>query len=331
MKNGVEKIIACILIFLMMFAIVLPTTVLATNGENTTDENEFSADELEIDKEDKMESQTEGQLNDISQVKLNRKIKFTGKLYEAKMFDILNKLLGEENSTEYNVVGEYTNQLALVTDILTKRKEGMIGVAFIEEGKKLPTIGYLKVEECTLTDVGEYITYDFNLEDGAKLTIVINGEKYPVTSDTTVQMIDGGIQIGEDVVLLQEGQTINIVNVDGSCSLDIGNGKPSVSGEGTVSVVDKITVNGDATITMIDKGVEVSGDANVNNSPIGNGTAQITYDKDQIVNVNVTEAGAIGNTIPTETLNMIANGLIKGIISLIEHIFKFITTATIMM
>lgn len=331
MKNGVEKIIACILIFLMMFAIVLPTMVLATNGENTTDENEFSADELEIDKEDQMESQTEGQLNDISQVKLNRKIKFTGKLYEAKMFDILNKLLGEETSTEYNVVGEYTNQLALVTDILTKRAEGMIGVAFIEEGKKLPTIGYLKVEECTLTDVGEYITYDFNLEDGAKLTIVINGEKYPVTSDTTVQMIDGGIQIGEDVVLLQEGQTINIVNVDGSCSLDIGNGKPSVSGGGTVSVVDKITVNGDATITMIDKGVEVSGDANVNNSPIGNGTAQITYDKDQIVNVNVTEAGAIGNTIPTETLNMIANGLIKGIISLIEHIFKFITTATIMM
>ncbi|MBQ6992659.1 MAG: hypothetical protein IJN50_07160 [Clostridia bacterium] len=331
MKNGVEKIIACILIFLMMFAIVLPTMVLATNGENTTDENEFSADELEIDKEDKMESQTEGQLNDISQVKLNRKIKFTGKLYEAKMFDILNKLLGEETSTEYNVVGEYTNQLALVTDILTKRKEGMIGVAFIEEGEKLPTIGYLKVEECTLTDVGEYITYDFNLEDGAKLTIVINGEKYPVTSDTTVQMIDGGIQIGEDVVLLQEGQTINIVNVDGSCSLDIGNGKPSVSGEGSVSVVDKITVNGDATITMIDKGVEVSGDANVNNSPIGNGTAQITYDKDQIVNVNVTEAGAIGNTIPTETLNMIANGLIKGIISLIKHIFKFITTATIMM
>lgn len=331
MKNGVEKIIACILIFLMMFAIVLPTMVLATNGENTTDENEFSADELEIDKEDQMESQTEGQLNDISQVKLNRKIKFTGKLYEAKMFDILNKLLGEETSTEYNVVGEYTNQLALVTDILTKRAEGMIGVAFIEEGKKLPTIGYLKVEECTLTDVGEYITYDFNLEDGAKLTIVINGEKYPVTSDTTVQMIDGGIQIGEDVVLLQEGQTINIVNVDGSCSLDIGNGKPSVSGEGSVSVVDKITVNGDATITMIDKGVEVSGDANVNNSPIGNGTAQITYDKDQIVNVNVTEAGAIGNTIPTETLNMIANGLIKGIISLIEHIFKFITTATIMM
>ncbi len=330
MKSGVGKIIAYFLIFLMMFAMVLPTMVLATNGENTTDENEFSADELELDKEDKIENQIEGQLNDISQVKLNRKIKFTGKLYEAKMFDILNELLGEKTSSEYNVVGEYTNQLALVTDILTKRAEGMIGVAFIEEGKKLPTIGYIKLEECTLTDVGEYITYDFNLEDGARLTIVINGEKYPITSDTTVQMIDGGIQIGEDVVLLQEGQKINIVNVDGSCSLDIGNGKPSVSGGGSVSVVDKITVNGDTTITMIDKGVEVSGDANVNNSPIGNGTAQITYDKDQIVNVNVTEAGVIGNTIPTETLNMIANGLIKAMLSLVKKVFSFIFSTMIM-
>lgn len=330
MKSGVGKVIAYFLIFLMMFAMVLPTMALATEVENTTDENEFSADELELDKEDKMESQIEGQLNDISQIKLNRKIKFTGKLYEAKMFDILNKLLGEETSPEYNVVGEYTNQLALVTDILTKRAEGMIGVAFIEEGKKLPTIGYIKVEECTLSDVGEYITYDFNLEDGAKLTIVINGEKYPITSDTTVQMIDGGIQIGEDVVLLQEGQTISIVNVDGSCSLDIGNGKPSVIGGGSVSVVDKITVNGDATITMIDKGVEVSGDANVNNSPIGNGTAQITYDKDQIVNVNVTEAGVIGNTIPTETLNMIANGLIKAMLSLVKKVFSFIFSTMIM-
>lgn len=331
MKSGVGKIIAYFLIFLMMFAMVLPTMALATEVENTTDENEFAADELELDKEDKMEIEIEGQLNDISQIKLNRKIKFTGKLYEAKMFDILNNLLGEETSSEYNVVGEYTNQLALVTDILTKRAEGMIGVAFIEEGKKLPTIGYIKVEECTLSDVGEYITYDFNLEDGAKLTIVINGEKYPITSDTTVQMIDGGIQIGEDVVLLQEGQTINIVNVDGNCSLDIGNGKPSVAGGGSVSVVDKITVNGDATITMIDKGVEVSGDANVNNSPIGNGTAQITYDKDQIVNVNVTEAGVIGNTIPTETLNMIANGLIKAMLSLVKKVFSFIFSTMIMM
>jgi len=331
MKSRVEKIIACFLIFLMMFAMVLPTLVLATNGENTTNENEFKPDELEGEKEDELENQIEGQLNDISQVKLNRKIKFTGKLYKAKMFDILNKLLGEKTSPEYNVVGEYTNQLALVTDILTKKSEGMIGVAFIEEGKKLPTIGYIKFEECKVDDIGEYITYDFNLEDGARLTIEINGEKYPITSETTVQMIDGGIQIGEDVVLLQEGQKINIVNVDGSCSLDIGNGKPSVTGGGTVSVLDKITVNGDATITMIDKGVEVSGNASINNSPIGNGKAQITYDKNQIINVNVVEAGIMGNTIPTETINMIANGLIKAMLSLIKNLLKFLVTTTIMM
>ncbi|MBE5819859.1 MAG: hypothetical protein E7310_03455 [Clostridiales bacterium] len=331
MKSRVEKIIACFLIFLMMFAMVLPTLVLATNGENTTNENEFKPDELEGEKEDELENQIEGQLNDISQVKLNRKIKFTGKLYKAKMFDILNKLLGEKTSPEYNVVGEYTNQLALVTDILTKKSEGMIGVAFIEEGKKMPTIGYIKFEECKVDDIGEYITYDFNLEDGARLTIEINGEKYPITSETTVQMIDGGIQIGEDVVLLQEGQKINIVNVDGSCSLDIGNGKPSVTGGGTVSVLDKITVNGDATITMIDKGVEVSGNASINNSPIGNGKAQITYDKNQIINVNVVEAGIMGNTIPTETINMIANGLIKAMLSLIKNLLKFLVTTTIMM
>ena len=316
MKSEIKKIIASFLIFMMVFAMVLPTMTLATD---------------EGDKASELGAESGEQLNDISQIKLNRKIKFTGNLYEAKMFDILNKLLGEEETTEYNVVGEFTNQTALVTDILTKKSEGMVGVAFIEEGKKLPTIGFIKIEECTVYDVGEYITYDFKLEDGARLTIEINGEKYPVTSDTTVQLINGGIQIGEDVIILQEGQEINLVNVEGRVSLDIGNGKPSVTGGGSISVLEKVTIDGNAKITLINKGVEISGDASVNNSPIGSGTAEITYDLSQIIHVNVTEASIIGNAIPTETINMIANGLIKTMLSLIKKLFSLILSSTIMM
>lgn len=309
MKNISKKIIASFLVLAMMIAMVLPTMVFATeDDENDTDLN---------------------LLTDISQVKLNTKIKFSGILYKSNMFNassnyILNLVKNEENDKtdeveiSYTATNEYTDQVALVTDILFKKSENMIGVAFIEEGKKLPTMGYIKFAECKkVENVGSYIQIGglkaLESGKGASCVISINGEKYPVTSTTTVELSANGIQIGEQVILLQEGTEINIVDVDGAFSLDLAN--KSGSAGGSVAILDKITIDGNATLKLIEKGVEVSGDVNVNDKELGKGTAQVTFDKENIVDVQVIEASVLSNDITSA-----ANQLVQIIMKTIKNI-----------
>ena len=428
MKKMSRKIIASFLMLVMMMAVVVPTMVFATEGEEANDEIYIKEVNCEIELEDKLQLElcipeameeekelvikwtssdekvatvdedglvtavTEGQvtitaeimeeekvldkeeivikvgkesagdkeppkspdennddpadddegenlLTDISQVKLNTKIKFTGVLYKSNMFsfssnDILNlvnknqNVESEDETKSYTAGNEYTDRVALVTDILLKKNEGMIGVAFIEEGKKLPTMGYIKFTECKVEEVGKYIQIG-KLEaqgTGVSCKITINGEEYPVTSDTTVGLSANGIQIGEKVVLLQDGAEINIVDVTGGFSLDLA-GKSATAG-GSVSVLDKITIDGNATLRLISNGVEVSGDANVNGKDLGSGAAQVTFDKENIVNVEVTDASVLSMNL-TPFANQLVQSLIKAIKSIITAIFSKLLTMAV--
>ncbi len=330
MKNISNKIIASFLMIAMVMAMIMPTMVLATEDKETDKDvinPEVPTEPTEEEPAGESGEEVEGQLTDISQVSLNRKIQFTGMLYKTEIFktNILSLVTGEENNTEttYTEAAEYKDQIALVTDVLLRKDEGMIGVAFIEEGKKLPTMGYIKFAECTVVEIGKYITYDFNFEDGANLVIEIEGENYPVTSNTNVQMVNGGIQIGEDVILLKEGQEINLVNVNGGFTLDLQNMSGTANGSASV-YNDLINVNGDATLKIIKNGVEVSGDASVNNKELAGGTAQVTLEPgtENIVNVEITNASVMSNDVTA-----FANQIIQTLIGLIKKIITSIFTS----
>ena len=253
-------------------------------------------------------------LTSIEQVKLNRKIRFTGKLYKNRIFGFINDLIGKESGDV--VFDEKTQQLAVVTDVVLRKSEGMIGVGFIEEGKKIPTTGYIKFNECKVEEVGKYIVLDFNIEDGATLEIIVDGEVYNVDAGGKVQMSDSGIAINGEVILLDKESDINLVTAGGGVTVDIQN--LSVSGTGNVSVYNnKINVNGNASLSVIQNGIAVSGDASFNNTEIGSGSAEITLDEESIVDVNISKASIIGNDI-TEMIN----SLVQKIIALIMNIIK---------
>lgn len=366
-----KRIISLIVLIIMMMMVFMPTIVFATNDENTIDTNtvnEVDTNTLieedtntvnEVDTNIVDGNITEGDefddgilstnlLTSMDQVKLNRKIKFTGKLYKNKMFGFIDKLIGREYEDDGE---EKTEQLAIVTDVLLRKKDGMIGVGFIEEGKKIPTTGYIKFEECKVEEVGEYIVLDFNVENGATLTITVDGEVYNVGADGNVAMTDSGIVINGEVILLDKESDIQLATAGGEVTVDIQT--LSFNAGGNVGVYDEaLTVGGNAGLQVIENGVAVSGDVQLNGSEIGSGTgslqivengvavsgdaqvsgteigagtAEITLNKDTVIGVEITNANVAGMDI-TDMVNSVVQKiieLIRNLISgLLSRVFK---------
>lgn len=369
-----KRIISLTVLIIMMMMVVMPTIVFATNDENTIETNtlieEVTNSMNEVDTDIVDENITEGDevddeiildediteddemlstnlITSIEQVELNRKIKFTGNFYQNKMFGFIDKLIGRESED----VVEKTDQIAIVTDVLLRKKDGMIGVGFIEEGKKIPTTGYIKFEECNVEEVGEYIVFEFNIEDGATLTITVDGEVYNVDAGGNVAMTDSGIVIDGNVILLDKESNVQLATAGGDVTVDIQN--LSFNAGGNVGVYDDaLTVGGNATMQVIDNGVSVSGDVLLNGSEIGSGngsiqlvgdavavggsaqvsgteigagTAEITLDKENIIGIEITNANVAGMDI-TDMANSVVQKiieLIKNLISsLLSRIFK---------
>ena len=298
-----KKVVAS---FLLLAIMLLPTMVMAVEENNIenedvkADEEKFELDEKEPEKEkheleekDDEKEKDEKENIKASDIKLLEKIKFTGKLYKTYK-------CGAD-------LGTYTEQVAVVTEI-SHRNEGVLGLTFIKSGKILSSFGYIDVENSKVEKAGKLISFELNLSDekeGAKLEI--NEKAYEINKNTTVKLVNGGIQINDEFITLKEGDIIKLVDIKGSFGLE----------NTTNSMIERFEINGNTAFKITSNGFIVSGEVILNGEKV-EGEVEVSYENEQ-VKMKIINAKIDGKELNTTNLKSFLSELLKKIVNFIKE------------
>lgn len=330
--------------FLLLAIMLIPTMVMAKEGDNTVNEEQeehglVNPEKEEVVKEEK-EPAEENVVKEEQEPAEENVVKEEERLDKKDEKDEEERLdkKDEEGNLKASDIkllekikftgklyknykcgadyGEYKEQIAVVTEI-SHRDDNVLGVTFIKSGKIISSFGYIKLggEEgaSKVEKAGKILSLKLDLfpkKEGAK--IEINDKVYEINKNTNIELVNGGIKINDNFIKLEEGTIIKLVDLNAAFALD--------DNKTTNEPSDRFIINGNATFEITSDGFIVKGEV-VLNGELVEGEAKVTFDNEK-VEMKIIDAEIDGNKLNPTNFKTFLGNLITKIINFIKDVIK---------